>query len=163
MIRETVLSISITALPPLSLNLETASKGLSSVVLNPSPNTPPASGSPQQMSEPEILIKCLSLRCSEVNRSLKTVLASGVPPEILDNQITETSSLDKDSKPEIMHSKGLQEPTKREADQQLSLTYNQSYLNPHSTAEPPKSPERVEMLDLTNSVPGVFTPTNNFA
>ena len=63
----------------------------------------------------------------------------------------------------MMHSEGLQEPTEREADRQLSLTYNQSYLNPNSTAEPPKSPERMEILDLTDSVPVVFTPANNFA
>ena len=47
MIQETVLSIVITALPPLSLNSEIAGEGLSSIVLGPSPNVPPASGSPQ--------------------------------------------------------------------------------------------------------------------
>ena len=167
-IRETVLSIAVTALPPLPLNSETAGEGLSSIILGPSLNAPPASGFPQQVNEPQILTKspalpeiCLSLRCSEVNSSLKTVLASGVPSKISENQITETASLDKDSRSRIMRSEGIQEPTKREANQQLSFTYNQSHLNPHSTAEPPKSPKRVEMLDLTNSVLRIYTPTNN--
>ena len=62
-----------------------------------------------------------------------------------------------------MHSEGLQEPTEREADRNLSLTCNQSHPSPHSTVEPPKLPERVEMVDLTHSVPGVFMPANNFS
>ena len=169
MIRETVLSIAIIALPPLPLNSETAGEGLGSIVLGPSPNTP-ASGSPQQVNELEIITEspalpeiCSTLRCSEVNSSLKTVLASGVPPKTSDNQISETYSVDKDRRPGVMHSEGLQQPTEREADRQLSLTYNQSHFNPHSTVERPKSSERVEMLDLTDSLPGVFTPANNFA
>ena len=74
------------------------------------------------MNKPEILTKslalskiCLSLYYSEVNSSLKTVLVSGVPSKISENQITETALLDKDSRSGVMRSKGLQEPTKREA------------------------------------------------
>ena len=122
------------------------------------------------MNKPKILIKSpalpeirSSLHCSEVDSSLKTVLADGVTLETSDNQITETSSLDKDSRPGMMRFGGLQEPTERDADRHLSLTYNQSYLSPYSIAEPPKSPKRVEMVDLTDSVPGVFTLANNFA
>ena len=113
-IRETVLSIIIIALPPLPLNSEIAGEGLSSIILGPSLNVPPASGSPQQVNEPQILTKspalpkiCLSLRYSEVNSSLKTVLASGVLSKILENQTTETALLDKDSRSGVMRSKGL--------------------------------------------------------
>ena len=143
-IRETVLSIAVTALPPLPLNLETAGEGLSSIVLGPSPNAPPASGSPQQVNEPQILTEspalpgiCSSLRCSEVDSSLKTVLASGVPSKISENQITGTASLDKDSRSGMMRSEGLQEPTEREADRQLSLTYGlrHRFLRPGSDVE----------------------------
>ena len=47
MIRETVLSIIIIALPLLPLNSEIAGEGLSSIILGLSPNAPPASGSSQ--------------------------------------------------------------------------------------------------------------------
>ena len=83
--------------------------------------------------------------------------------ETSDNQITETSSLNEDSKPGIMRSEGLQESTGRKANRHLSLICIQSYSSPRSATEPPKLPERMEMVDLTDSVRGVFGPANNIA
>ena len=170
MTQETVLFITTTALPTFPLNLETVDKGLSSIVPGSFPSTPPASGFPQQVNEPETLTESSalpkirsSLYCSEVDSSLKIVPADGITLEISENQITETSSLDKDSRPRMIRSEGLQESTEREANRHLSLTCNQSHPSPHSTAEPPKLPERVEMVDLTGSVLGVFTSANNFS
>ena len=55
--QETVLSITITALPTLPLDLKIASEGSSSIVLGSSLNTPPAGISPQQLNKPGILTK----------------------------------------------------------------------------------------------------------
>ena len=111
---KTVLSIAITALPILAIDSETAGEHLSSIVLGPFPNAPPAIGSPQQVNEPDTLTESpamlkirSSLYCSEVHSSLKTVPADGIILETSNHQITETSSLDKDSRPGIMRSEGL--------------------------------------------------------
>ena len=61
---------------------------------------------------PEI---CSSLHCFKVDSLLKTVLTDASTLKTSDNQGTETSLLDKDSKPGIMYSKGLQESTKHKA------------------------------------------------
>ena len=55
MTQETVLSIAITAPPTLSLDSKIACEGLGSIVPGFSPNTPPATGSLQQVNEPETL------------------------------------------------------------------------------------------------------------
>ena len=120
--QETILFIIIMALPTLPLNLKTGSEGFSSIVPGPSLNAPPAGSSLQQLNKPGILTKspvlpeiCLNLYCFKVDSSLKTVLTDASTLKISDNQITETSLLDKDSKPGIIRSKGLQESTKCKA------------------------------------------------